>query len=460
MGLPQPLGPYGVSFADFELRRTEELQPSQSGGGGAAAAEPQQKQQHHHHLETNGIQQNGGQALPQDLEETPATATVAVAAPLMRIFYPTEAKTRWSGLDAKQRCWVPNYNYMWGFVARAIPPTSFFVKICISFIALIMYSLMWFRLQIKASVRKPLLVPKGEGDKQRLPVVIFSHGMWACRTTYSSTCIDVASHGYIVVAVEHLDGSAVMAQYHDHRGKRKWVDHAFADKPFDDTPMAERTKQLRQRVQEIQKVIDVLERLDQGSLTQDFNNVTGRVSLDTKFFQQRLDLNHIAIHGHSFGAATAIVASGVEKRIKCCVGEDVWWSPVEEVDYSRLAGKSPVLLLNTEGFDWASLRDCRNKFLEGRAKADNVDTPLVTVLMTIKGTEHMDQSDFPLLFPTIAKRARMTGVLDPTQTKDINSRACLDFLYRNLLPPGTGAPYVVNSVKEDGEHLVIAKAAS
>jgi hypothetical protein len=62
--------------------------------------------------------------------------------------------------------------------------------------AVIMYSLMWFRLQIKASVRKPLLVPKGEGDKQRLPVVIFSHGMWACRTTYSSTCIDVASHGY------------------------------------------------------------------------------------------------------------------------------------------------------------------------------------------------------------------------------------------------------------------------
>jgi platelet-activating factor acetylhydrolase len=50
----------------------------------------------------------------------------------------------------------------------------------------------------------------------------------------------------VVVAVEHLDGSAVMAQYHDHRGKRKWVHHAFADKPFDDTPMAERTKQLRQ----------------------------------------------------------------------------------------------------------------------------------------------------------------------------------------------------------------------
>jgi hypothetical protein len=132
MGLPEPLGPYGVSFADFELRRTEELQPSRSRGGGGAAAEPRQKQQQQQQLKTNGIQQNGGQALPQDLEETPAT--VAAAAPLMRIFYPTEAKTRWSALDAKQRCWVPNYNYMWGFVSRAIPPTSFFVKICISFI--------------------------------------------------------------------------------------------------------------------------------------------------------------------------------------------------------------------------------------------------------------------------------------------------------------------------------------
>jgi hypothetical protein len=135
MGLPQPLGPYGVSFADFELRRTEELQPSQSGGGGGRAAVESQQKQQQQQLKTNGIQQNGGQALPPDLEETPATVAAAAAAPLMRIFYPTEAKTRWSVLDAKQRCWVPNYNYMWGFVARAIPPTSFFVKICISFIA-------------------------------------------------------------------------------------------------------------------------------------------------------------------------------------------------------------------------------------------------------------------------------------------------------------------------------------
>jgi platelet-activating factor acetylhydrolase len=36
-----------------------------------------------------------------------------------------------------------------------------------------------------------------------LPAVVFSHGLGGIRTTYSSVCSDLASHGYVVAAIEH-----------------------------------------------------------------------------------------------------------------------------------------------------------------------------------------------------------------------------------------------------------------
>ena len=36
-----------------------------------------------------------------------------------------------------------------------------------------------------------------------LPVVMFSHGVAGMRTTYSAACCDLASHGYLVAAIEH-----------------------------------------------------------------------------------------------------------------------------------------------------------------------------------------------------------------------------------------------------------------
>lgn len=53
----------------------------------------------------------------------------------------------------------------------------------------------------------------------------------------------------VVVAVEHLDGSAVAAKYRDEKGRRRWITHAGAERPFDDISIADRSKQLRQVTQ-------------------------------------------------------------------------------------------------------------------------------------------------------------------------------------------------------------------
>ena len=43
------------------------------------------------------------------------------------------------------------------------------------------------------------------------PVVVFSHGLGGCLEMYTELCLQVASMGYWVVALEHEDGSAAYA---------------------------------------------------------------------------------------------------------------------------------------------------------------------------------------------------------------------------------------------------------
>lgn len=425
MGLPQPLGPYAVAFADFELRRTEGVH------GGVSTA--------------SVLQHN-----------SPDFVMLADAqgAPLIRIFYPTShAHQNSAPLESSSR-WMPSIMYTWGYMSKLIRPSSAFHRLAIWILTGLVHSCMWPGVLIQASVASPMLPPADNDEEGRLPVVIFSHGLWACRTTYSSLCCDLASHGYIVVVPEHLDGSANMASYADHNGKRKWLQNTFADVPVSQITMQDRAKQLRQRVLEVRKVIDVLESLDRGLLTQNANTITGKAGLDVGMLQSRLDLHFVAVSGHSFGGATAVVASGIDKRIKCCAAMDVWWEPIDKMEFEKLAGKVPVLLLNTENFDWKALRDARTMFVRARRDATQDGRALVTELKTIKGTSHQDQSDFTMLFPKIMKKMGVAGKLDPCLTKCINSRACLDFFHKHLLPPGTGSPYAVD-VAEDAEHLII-----
>jgi platelet-activating factor acetylhydrolase len=98
-----------------------------------------------------------------------------------------------------------------------------------------------------------------EQDRMKFPVVIFSHGLGGCRTTYSNICGELASHGFVVCAIEHRDGTAAVSSIE--RGLRT-LQYRSPGENEDQYRM--RRGQIHYRLGEIHSAWQLLERIHAG----------------------------------------------------------------------------------------------------------------------------------------------------------------------------------------------------
>lgn len=112
------------------------------------------------------------------------------------------------------------------------------------------------------------------------PVVIFSHGSGASRLTYWYLTEMLASHGFVVIAPDH-------------------VGNTFAD--LADVEGFVRTADERPR--DVHFILDQLVEADRGG-----NNATGPELGD--LLRGHVDVDHIGIAGHSYGGYTALATAG------------------------------------------------------------------------------------------------------------------------------------------------------
>jgi Platelet-activating factor acetylhydrolase, isoform II len=133
------------------------------------------------------------------------------------------------------------------------------------------------------------------------PILIFSPGNGTNMEFYNSLASEIASHGYIVIGVNHpYDVAAV--ELSDHTIAQFYEEQESLDRSANQVFIAERIKVM---------VLDVIFALNQ------LNDLNANSP-----FTGILDLKSVAVAGHSLGGITASEACKADSRFRACLNFD------------------------------------------------------------------------------------------------------------------------------------------
>jgi predicted dienelactone hydrolase len=220
----------------------------------------------------------------------------------------------------------------------------------------------------------------------RYPVIVYSHGWNGFRTVNQNQSEALASHGYVVAAVDHTY-AAMVTVFDD--GRVALNNPALLpDGPQDAAYFRAAGEVEATFAADVSFVLDQLARVDSGEIA---SPLAGR-----------LDLERAGLYGHSTGGGAVVVACQLDARCRAGLGLDAWLEPLSEAAMGTPLAR-PFLFMRSEV--WASgENDARlERLVAGRA------APAYT--LTVLGTRHYDFTLMPLLTP-LAPALGLKGPLE------------------------------------------------
>jgi predicted dienelactone hydrolase len=216
----------------------------------------------------------------------------------------------------------------------------------------------------------------------RYPLLLFMHGTGVASLTYAAQLEELASHGYVIAAVEYLPATAGFVVLPDGRITQ-----------FDPERWRNTGSTPEERLNWEKKQID--DAADALRFTLD--NLVRMNSSGTSLLRGRLALSQIGVVGHSFGGMVALRLAQVEPRIQACIVQDGLSNgmvafAVQGVEKPCALMFRPVPEESAASGDLARLFD---------------SLPATGLMITIGGPqfEHMSFSDLPLLRAADAERS-------------------------------------------------------
>ena len=208
------------------------------------------------------------------------------------------------------------------------------------------------------------------------PVILFSHGWNGFNAQNTGQALELASHGYIVIGVQHTYG-AIVTVFEDGTVAHNNPSALPSGAP-DDEYEAAAQKLVDQWAGDLGFALDFMQ--------------SKNIEANSPFYGS-LDLSRVGVYGHSTGGGAAIQFCGTDARCKALLGMDPFMRPVSyEVLESGVT--QPAFFMFSQR--WADDVDSRNNELFNRF-IPNVKEPRGVI--SIDRTAHFDFSDLPFLSP-------------------------------------------------------------
>ena len=311
---------------------------------------------------------------------------------MIQVWYPSEPSA-----SDEQAHWMNNASLYAPAVSTHIGMPSFF-------------------LDHLALVKVPAYVDaKIAREETPFPVIIFSHGWQGFNAQNTGQALQLASHGYVVIGVQHTYGAVITV----------FPDGTIADNnptalPPDDTPTEEYETKARILVDQwsgdLGFTLDFLQ-----AQNEDANSI----------FFQAIDLSHVGVYGHSTGGGAAVEFCGTDLRCTALFGQDPFMRPVSREVIEHGVTQPSFFMFSQRWRDDTSSRNNElfDLFYPHVAKALGA--------VYIEGTAHYDFTDLPLLSP-LAPQLGLKGPINGKRVIAINDDYLLHFFEITLKNDSTG----------------------